>query len=346
MTFDSLLRLRTTTSRLLAAAVLDLCPGAQLLGGAATGVGFYYDFSLKDPLSNEMIPHIEERMHVLIRQGTPIKRMEMVPKSGSELLKHHKQYHRAKAARASHHQIIQIFRMGTMVDYCKEPFKEGFPGAFKIQKINQIEGDVRIQGTAFEDERDLKFFITFYKKNKHLEHMTHGEKEGLFGREGKSLYWLPKGEALYQEILSMIRKKYTENGFQWVKISGDPERFHDVSGIDRFVWNVYENNPSTTNLITTGQSLTNKAYIYCKEMDREMETRSSLHFIEGISRIMNLKYFIVRGKQVSVEVADLYGRKWPCFKIEQHKTHIELSAFKSLERLIGLFIENRNLSKR
>lgn len=344
MTTDSLLRLRTTTSRLLAAAVLDLCPGAQLLGGETTGLGFHYDFSLKDPLSDEMIPHLEERMHALIRQDIPIKKMEMVPKSGSELLKHHKQHHRAKAARTSKLQLIQVFQMGAMADYCDEPFEEKFEGAFKIQTISHKDDYVRIQGTAFEDEQALKKFLTFYKKNKHLEHMTHGEKEGLFKRDGESLYWLPKGEELIQELLATIRKKYIEKGFQWVKIAGDPERFHEVSGIDRFAWNACEKDSPTANLMTTGRALTNKAYIYCREEDREAEVTSSLHFIEEISKILSLKYSIVRGEQISIEVADLYGRQWPCFEIKQHKTHIEISAFKSLERLIGLLIENRNLS--
>ena len=347
MSENSLSKLRTTTSRVLAAAVLDLCPGTELLGGKSTDLGFQYDFSMRDPVAQEMIPHLEERMHALLREGHPIKRMEMVPQNAAQLLKHHKHFHRAKAARASHLQLIQVFKMGNMVDYCIEPFQEEHSGAFKIQEMTYLDGLVRIKGTAFEDEQTLKKFLVFYKKNKHLEHMTLGQKLGLFKKTQEALYWLPKGEKLYQDLLLLVRRKYFEHGFQWVRAVGEPGRFYDISGIKKFVWNERLESADFSNLLKSESCLINRAFVLCEEKNHLKEMISFLQFIEEITKILNLKCDIPKDKKnleksvkITIDVEDLYGKKWPCFEIETHKTHVEFSAFKSLERLIGLIIES------
>ncbi len=370
MSLDSLQKLRTTTSRLLAAAVLDLCKGAQLLGGKSTGLGFYYDFFLKDPISKEMIPHLEERMHALVRQDLPIKKMEMVTSVGVGFLKHHKHFHRAKDVKESSNALIQIFQMGEMVDYCEEPFEENLCVAFKLQEIQNQSDFIRIKGTAFASEKELKKFLIFHKKNHHLEHMSLGQRLGFFQCDQESINWLPKGEALYHNLLQFLRKKYQEQGFEWVSFQGDPARFHENTKIDRFVINTWQDREEACDLIKTERALVNRAYIFCSRDNMQKSIISSLQFIEEIFKILGLKCrFVVSscaekiGKKVfedaartlnidviessdlmpsliSIEGSDLYGRYWPVFEVKLSHGCIEMSAFKTLERLIGLLIES------
>jgi threonyl-tRNA synthetase len=224
---SSFLKIRNSAAEILASVVLDLLPGALLIGGTGTEIGFYYDFIFKQKIDENFIPLLEEKMRAIIKEDIPLQNLDMMRENGGSFLKHHRQDIRAYFALEAKENIISLLKIGNFHDYCQSSClsTSSEMGVFKILNIFPINryvptmGDVRvtrIQGTAFLEPQSLKKFIKKLENAKGLDHVQLGKEMKLFTfQEDASLgcsFWETKGMALRNFLLELWRKKH-QNGF-------------------------------------------------------------------------------------------------------------------------------------
>jgi threonyl-tRNA synthetase len=225
----SLKILRQTTAELLAKVVLDLFPGAFLIGSEVTDLGFHYDFFLNQPLDEQGIPLIEERMRALSKSDLPIRKMEMMRENAVEFFKHKKQPYKGDWIASIRDNIVPVFQMGEFWDAgCLLPYGQNANEvkAFKLLKIykttthlpgNPAFSVTRIQGTAFPDNQKLKEFLKKAEAAKKRDHRILGKELGLFSLHeeacGGFWFWNPKGALLRDVLLNWWRDEHRKQKF-------------------------------------------------------------------------------------------------------------------------------------
>jgi threonyl-tRNA synthetase len=214
---------RRLVAEVLAAAVLELFPGALLVKGEGTSLCFYYDFIFPFAPSKEIFPMLEERMRQMIGHKPALKILEMVPSNAAAYLKQNKQPVVAELAEASAGGLVSLIQIGSFIDLCHCEMLTEFPKRvyLKMLEILPQEGKVvRLLGTAFLEEPELKKFVkskdVFQKKN----HIQLGKELGLFVSSTKldegSWLWLPKGEMLRERLLTVWRTECTKQNFHFL----------------------------------------------------------------------------------------------------------------------------------
>lgn len=214
--------LRQSAAEVLASVVVELFPGTLLAGSTVTEIGFHYDFQLDQPIDDHMLILIEEKMRAAAKSAEPVQAMDMMRENAADLFLHYKQPIIADFVRSCPKNIIQIFKMGRFHDFCPAPYVQNSKeiGAFKLLKVSSIENGVRIEGTAFADNYDLKKFLKKAEAAKKCDHRILGPEMGLFTSSNEIApgcwIWLPKGAFLRGSLINLWRKEIRSQGFQMV----------------------------------------------------------------------------------------------------------------------------------
>lgn len=229
-------RIRHSLAHVLAQAVLDLRPGSKLGFGPAVDDGFYYDFILSKPLSEEDFPEIEKRMKRIIKANQKFEREDLsVADAYSKIEKMGEPYKSEYAKELAEKQglnTISFYTNGPFLDMCEGPHvkstKEIPPGAFKLKSIAGAywRGDernvmmTRIYAWAFETREECDAYVKAYTDALKRDHKKLGKELHLYTIDetiGKGLpLWLPNGTVLREEIEKYMKELEFQGGFQRV----------------------------------------------------------------------------------------------------------------------------------
>ena len=223
--------IRHSTAHLLAMAVKELFPTAQVTIGPVIENGFYYDFSFERTFTPEDLEAIEQRMQELAKQDFAIAREEWDRDEAVEFFKGIGEAYKAEIiAGIPADQPIGLYRQGDFVDLCRGPHvpSTGKLSAFKLTKVagaywrgdNDNEMLQRIYGTAWANKKQLKAYINRLAEAEKRDHRKIGKKLDLFHMQEEapgSVFWHQKGWAIYNGIKDYMRKQQLQNGYQEIR---------------------------------------------------------------------------------------------------------------------------------
>jgi threonyl-tRNA synthetase len=222
---------RHSTAHLLAQAVKQLFPDAQVTIGPVIENGFYYDFSYSRPFTPEDLTAIEAKMQELVAKDFPVQRSLMSRDAAVEFFKGLGEAYKAEIIESiPADQDLSLYTQGEFTDLCRGPHvpSTGKLGAFKLMKIAGAywRGDAknemlqRIYGTAWGDKKGLQAYLHRLEEAEKRDHRKLGKALNLFHTQEEApgmVFWHEKGWIIYQEIEQYIRKKLRANGYQEVK---------------------------------------------------------------------------------------------------------------------------------
>ena len=223
--------IRHSSAHLLAMAVKELFPSAQVTIGPVIEDGFYYDFSFERAFTPEDLEAIEKRMSELAKQDFPIAREEWDRDKAVDFFKGIGEDYKAEIiASIPSGEPIGLYRQGEFLDLCRGPHvpSTGKLAAFKLTKVAGAywRGDSnnemlqRIYGTAWANKKELKAYINRLAEAEKRDHRKIGKKLDLFHMQEESpggVFWHQKGWAIYNTIEQFMRNKQIQRGYQEIK---------------------------------------------------------------------------------------------------------------------------------
>jgi threonyl-tRNA synthetase len=228
---DALDVLRHSTAHLLAYAVKELFPEAQVTIGPTIENGFYYDFAYQRPFTPEDLAAIEEKMAELARKDEPVTRQVMGRAEAVEyFLGMGEKYKAEIIAGIPEGQEIGLYREGGFVDLCRGPHvpSTGKLKHFKLMKVagaywrgdHRNEQLQRIYGTAWATREELQQYLALLEEAERRDHRRLGRELDLFHVDEHApglVFWHPKGWAVWQQVEQYMRDIYRDNGYLEVK---------------------------------------------------------------------------------------------------------------------------------
>ena len=228
---DGLEMIRHSTAHLLAYAVKELFPEAQVTIGPVIENGFYYDFSYKRPFTPEDLEAIEKRMGELAKKDEPVVR-RVLPRD--EAVVHFKamgEHYKAEIIGSiPAGEDVSLYREGGFEDLCRGPHvpSTGRLKHFKLMKVAGAywRGDSnnemlqRIYGTAWATKDELQQYLTMLEEAEKRDHRKLGRELDLFHVDDHApgvVFWHPKGWTVWQQVQQYMRRVYQDNGYQEVK---------------------------------------------------------------------------------------------------------------------------------
>ncbi len=252
---DGLEIIRHSTAHLLANAVQELYPDAQVTIGPVIDDGFYYDFAYKRPFSTEDLAAIEKRMAEISARDLPVHR-RVLPRD--EAVAHFKkigEHYKAEIIGAIPvGESISLYGQGDWEDLCRGPHvpSTGKLKAFKLMKVagaywrgdSRNEMLQRIYGTAWANEKQLKEYLTRLEEAEKRDHRRIGKELDLFHLQEEApgaVFWHPKGWALFQQLIAYMRERQAAAGFLEVNTPEvmDRELWVKSGHIETFGENMY-----------------------------------------------------------------------------------------------------------
>lgn len=223
--------IRHSTAHLLAYAVKELYPEAQVTIGPVIENGFYYDFAYKRPFTPEDLVAIEKKMAELAKKDEKVTREVWSRDEAVKLFEGMGEKYKAEIiASIPEDQEIGLYREGNFVDLCRGPHVPS-TGKLKVFKLMKVAGAYwrgdhnnemlqRIYGTAWAKKEDQEAYLHMLEEAEKRDHRKLGRELDLFHIDEYSpgtVFWHPKGWTLWQEIEQYMRRVYRENGYQEVK---------------------------------------------------------------------------------------------------------------------------------
>lgn len=222
--------IRHSTAHLLAQAVKQLYPDAQVTIGPVIENGFYYDFAYKRPFTPEDLTAIEERMRELSKADHKVTRRVLRRDEAVQFFRDQGEIYKAEIiASIPEDQEISLYGQSDWVDLCRGPHvpSTGKLRAFKLMKIagaywrgdSRNEMLQRIYGTAWPDEKSLKAYLTRLEEAEKRDHRKIGKEQDLFHFQEEApgaVFWHPKGWTVFQTLIAYMREKQGAAGYQEV----------------------------------------------------------------------------------------------------------------------------------
>ncbi|MHB1238171.1 MAG: threonine--tRNA ligase [Gallionella sp.] len=249
---DGLEIIRHSTAHLLAYAVKELFPDAQVTIGPVIEHGFFYDFSYRRPFTPEDLAAIEKRMAELARQDIPVTRKVLPRDEAVSYFKGINEHYKAEIISSiPSDQEVSLYTEGNFTDLCRGPHvpSTGKLKAFKLMKLagaywrgdSKNEMLQRIYGTAWAKKEELEAYLHQLEEAEKRDHRKLAKQLDLFHMQDSSpgmVFWHPKGWTLWQEVEQYMRRKFREHGYQEVRTptimdrtlwekSGHWENYHD-----------------------------------------------------------------------------------------------------------------------
>ena len=252
---DGLEIIRHSTAHLLANAVQELYPDAQVTIGPVIEDGFYYDFAYKRPFSTEDLAAIEKRMAEIAAKDLPVHRRVLPRDAAVEHFKKIGEHYKAEIIAAiPSDEPISLYGQGDWEDLCRGPHvpSTGKLKAFKLMKVagaywrgdSRNEMLQRIYGTAWATEKQLKEYLTRLEEAEKRDHRRIGKELDLFHLQEEApgaVFWHPKGWALFQQLIAYMRERQNEAGYQEVNTPEimDRELWVQSGHIEKFGENMF-----------------------------------------------------------------------------------------------------------
>jgi threonyl-tRNA synthetase len=211
--------------------VKELYPSAQVTIGPVIENGFYYDFSYERPFTPEDLHSIERRMAELSAKDEQVKRSVMPRDAAVKFFKDLGEHYKAEIIGSiPSGEEVSLYSQGGFTDLCRGPHvpSTGRLKHFKLMKLAGAywRGDPknemlqRIYGTAWASKEELQQHLTMLEEAEKRDHRKLGRELDLFHIDEHSpgtVFWHPRGWALWQEVEQYMRSVYRENGYQEVK---------------------------------------------------------------------------------------------------------------------------------
>ncbi|MGZ8224848.1 MAG: threonine--tRNA ligase [Methylobacter sp.] len=223
--------IRHSTAHLLAQAVKQLFPKAQVTIGPVIENGFYYDFAYHRPFTPEDLKAIEEKMHQLAAEDYEVSRSIVSRNSAVKFFREQGEQYKAEIIESiPENEDLSLYTQGGFTDLCRGPHvpSTGKLTAFKLMKIagaywrgnSENEMLQRIYGTAWGDKKDLQAYLHRLEEAEKRDHRKLAKTFDLFHAQEEApgmVFWHEKGWIIYQQIEQYIREKLRVNGYGEVK---------------------------------------------------------------------------------------------------------------------------------
>ena len=254
---DGLDLIRHSTAHLLAYAVKELFPDAQVTIGPVIEDGFYYDFSYKRPFTPEDLEAIEKKMAELSRKDIQVERSVMPRDAAVQFFKGLGEHYKAEIiASIPTNEDISLYREGDFIDLCRGPHvpSTGKLKHFKLMKLagaywrgdSKNEMLQRVYGTAWTSKDDLAAYLHRLEEAEKRDHRKLAKQLELFHMQDEApgmVFWHPKGWVIWQQIEQYMRQKFVEYDYQEVRTPAVMDRsLWEKSGH----WDNYRENMFTT----------------------------------------------------------------------------------------------------
>jgi threonyl-tRNA synthetase len=222
--------IRHSTAHLLAQAVKELFPDAQVTIGPVIEDGFYYDFSYKRPFTTEDLAAIEAKMADLVKADQKVSRRVMARDEAVKFFTGLGEIYKAEIiASIPEKDEISLYGQGNWVDLCRGPHvpSTGKLKAFKLMKVagaywrgdSRNEMLQRIYGTAWADKKQLDEYLHRLEEAEKRDHRRIGRDLDLFHMQEEApgaVFWHPKGWAVFQTLIAYMRQRQGPSGYQEV----------------------------------------------------------------------------------------------------------------------------------
>ncbi len=253
--------IRHSTAHLLAQAVKELFPEAQVTIGPVIDDGFYYDFAYSRPFTPEDLDRIQARMQELAGEDLQVERVEMPRDEAVAFFKGIGEDYKAEIiASIPANEIISLYRQGDFIDLCRGPHvpSTGKLQAFHLTKVagaywrgdSRNEMLQRVYGTAWSNKKELKEYLRRIEEAEKRDHRKIGKKLDLFHMQEEApgmVFWHPRGWTIYQQVEQFMRDEQRAEGYQEIRTpqivdfslwqrSGHADKFGD----DMFAINTHE----------------------------------------------------------------------------------------------------------
>ncbi|MCC6211696.1 MAG: threonine--tRNA ligase [Burkholderiales bacterium] len=223
--------LRHSTSHLMAQAVQELYPGAQVTIGPVIENGFYYDFSYKRPFTPEDLVAIEKKMAEIVKKDLPVVRKEMPRDAAVALFSSLGEKYKAEIIGAiPQGETISLYGQGNWLDLCRGPHVPS-TGKLKVFKLMRVAGAYwrgdsknemlqRIYGTAWATREEQDAYLKMLEEAEKRDHRRLATQLDLFHMEEDApgmVFWHPKGWTLWQQVEQYMRTVYRDSGYLEVR---------------------------------------------------------------------------------------------------------------------------------
>ena len=228
---DSLSSLRHTASHIMAQAVKKLRPEAKLAIGPSIENGFYYDFDVDEPFTQEFLTAVEKEMKHIVKQNLKLERFELPREEAIRFMEEKGEPYKVELIRdLPEDAAISFYKQGDFVDLCAGPHVVS-TGKVKAFKLMSVAGAYwrgseknkmlqRIYGTAFETREELDTYLTRLEEAKKRDHRKLGRELDLFDtmEEGPGFpFFFPKGMIIYNTLVDYWHDLHRKAGYQEIK---------------------------------------------------------------------------------------------------------------------------------
>ncbi|MDR3480191.1 MAG: threonine--tRNA ligase [Burkholderiaceae bacterium] len=254
---DGLEVIRHSTAHLLAYAVKELFPDAQVTIGPVIENGFYYDFSYKRPFTPEDLEAIEKKMAELAKKDEPVTRKVLPRDEAVAYFKSIGEAYKAEIIESiPADQDVSLYTEGKFTDLCRGPHVPS-TGKLKVFKLMKLAGAYwrgdsknemlqRVYGTAWAKKEEQEAYLHMLEEADKRDHRKLGRALDLFHFQEEApglIFWHPKGWVVWQQVEQYMRRVYQDNGYQEVKAPQILDRsLWEKSGH----WENYKDNMFTT----------------------------------------------------------------------------------------------------
>ena len=223
--------IRHSTAHLMAYAVKELFPDAQVTIGPVIEHGFYYDFSYTRPFTPEDLEKIEKKMTEIVNRDLPITRKVLLRNDAVKYFKSIKENYKAEIIESiPADQEVSLYTEGEFTDLCRGPHVPS-TGKLKVFKLMKVAGAYwrgdsknemlqRIYGTAWTNKEDLQNYLFMLEEAEKRDHRKLGKQLDLFHMQDEApgmVFWHPKGWSIWQEVEHYMRKMFLDYGYQEVR---------------------------------------------------------------------------------------------------------------------------------
>ncbi|MFO7850252.1 MAG: threonine--tRNA ligase [Spirochaetia bacterium] len=228
---DTLHKIRHSMAHVMAEAVLEKFPDAQVAIGPAIENGFYYDFDLPRQPTEEDLEEITERMQKIIEEDREFKKSVVPREEAEKLFREQNQKYKLELLDAIEEEDeVSLYTQGKFTDLCRGPHvkstKELNPKAFKLLSVagaywrGKEENPMltRIYGTAWNNPKELRQYLAHLEEVEKRDHRRLGKELDLFSTHEEAgpglIYWHPKGGRIRLAIEDYWRTRHIENGYE------------------------------------------------------------------------------------------------------------------------------------
>jgi len=228
---DGLEVIRHSTAHLLAYAVKELFPDAQVTIGPVIENGFFYDFSYKRPFTPEDLEAIEKKMAELAKKDEPVTRKVLPRDEAVAYFKSIGEAYKAEIIESiPADQDVSLYTEGKFTDLCRGPHVPS-TGKLKVFKLMKLAGAYwrgdsknemlqRVYGTAWAKKEEQEAYLHMLEEADKRDHRKLGRALDLFHFQEEApglIFWHPKGWIVWQQVEQYMRRVYQDNGYQEVK---------------------------------------------------------------------------------------------------------------------------------